>query len=906
VSGGFGSAARLDTPAGTVQYFRLSRLADLGLFELDRMPYSLRVLLEGALRHAEQHRGADSGVAALVQPGETPVEIAFRPRRVLHQDFTGGAAMVDLAAMRAALQRLGSDPQRINPVVPTDFVIDHSVQAEFSGTADAFDQNVELEIAQNRERYLFLRWAQEAFQNFRLVPPGTGIIHQVNLEHLATVVQVTRTADGQWLATPDSLVGTDSHTTMVNGLGVVGWGVGGIEAEAVMLGRPLYLLVPEVVGVRLDGQLRPGVTATDLVLTITALLRAHGVVGKFVEFCGPGVDRLTLADRATVANMAPEYGASMGFFPIDNETLGYLQATGRDPRHVDLVERYSKAQGLFRTQQAPLPAFAQLLDFDLASVETSLAGPRRPHDRLPLGKVQQSFTAALAAHSSQRGAPRRVAIPADGNSMELADGAVVIAAITSCTNTSNPALMVGAGLLARKAVERGIHVPRYVKTSLAPGSAVVADYLAQAGLMPYLEALGFNVVGFGCTTCAGGSGSLFAPVAAGVSEHDLLVAAILSGNRNFEGRIHPQCRLAYLCSPPLVVAYALAGTVDIDLERDALGTDATGSPVFLRDVWPTDDEVQQSLSTVLEPELFKARYARVFDGDSRWRGLAPMVGPLFQWDPKSTYIREPGYFHSLEAVPPRFIDVRGARALVVLGDSVSTDHISPAGDIPRNSPAGRYLTECGVKPGEFNSYGARRGNHEVMVRGTFANIRLRNALVPEKAGGWTRHLPSGEVLPVFDAAERYKADRCPLLILAGRDYGAGSSRDWAAKGPALLGVRAVVAESFERIHRSNLIGMGVLPLQYLPGESRALLGLNGDEFFDVRGLEGAALTPRQRVTVHASTPAGGTRTFEVIARLDSPVEVQYYQHGGILPFVLRQLLGELQMADPATIDASWL
>jgi aconitate hydratase len=889
LSGGFGSAARLDTPSGSVSYFRLGRLAELGLGDIDRLPYSARVLLEGALRHAEQTGDGEADVLALARPGETPTEVAFRPRRVLHQDFTGGAAMVDLAAMRAAMHRLGGDPQRINPVVPTDFVIDHSVQAEFSGTAEAFDLNVDLEISQNRERYLFLRWAQEAFQNFRLVPPGTGIIHQVNLEHLATVVQISRMADGEQIAAPDSLVGTDSHTTMINGLGVLGWGVGGIEAEAVMLGRPLFLLVPEVVGVRLHGQLRPGVTATDLVLTVTALLRKHGVVGKFVEFCGPGVDRLALADRATVANMAPEYGASLGFFPVDDETLSYLRATGRGPHHLDLVERYTRAQGLFRTSQAPLPNFASLLEFDLGSVETSLAGPRRPHDRLSLREVQPSFVAALGTHVTPAGPPRRLSIQVDGNAVEIGDGAVVIAAITSCTNTSNPALMVGAGLLAKKAVERGMRVQPYVKTSLAPGSAVVADYLVRAGLMPHLEALGFYVVGFGCTTCAGGSGSLSPPVAVGVAEHDLLVAAVLSGNRNFEGRIHPQCRLAYLGSPPLVVAYALAGTVDIDLEHEPLGTDAGGQQVFLRDVWPDDDEVRQTLTQVLDPDDFIARYARVFDGDSRWRALSPKTGPLFEWESDSTYIREPAYFRALEAEPPPFSDIRAARALVVLGDSVSTDHISPAGDIPRDSPAGRYLIERGVRPAEFNSYGARRGNHEVMVRGTFANIRLRNALVPELAGGWTRHLPSGEVLTVFEAAERYQAAGQPLVVLAGRDYGAGSSRDWAAKGPALLGVRAVLAESFERIHRSNLVGMGVLPLQYLPGENRASVGLNGEEVIDILGLDDS-LTPGQRLTVQAALADGGIHRFEVIARVDSPVEVEYLRHGGILPFVLRQLL----------------
>ncbi len=886
----FGTAARLDTVDGPVTYYRLERLAELGVADLDHLPFSLRVLLEGALRHAERldgdqrdvEREVDRDVVGLA--GRSPdgrAEVAFRPARVLHQDFNGGAAMVDLAAMRAAFQRLGGDPEKVNPIVPTDFVVDHSVQVEYFGTSAAFDLNVDAEMRQNRERYVFLRWAQQAFRNFRVVPPGTGIIHQVNLEHLATVVQVR---DGQ--AFPDTLIGTDSHTTMVNALGVVGWGVGGIEAEAVMLGRPLYLLVPDVVGVRLDGELAPGVTATDLVLTITQLLRRHGVVGKFVEFFGPGVARLALADRATVANMAPEYGATVGFFPVDDEALRYLRLTGRDPRHVDLVERYLKAQGLFLTAQTPMPTFDAILALDLGTVETSLAGPRRPHDRVPLRDVRASLDTALAAaRSDPAGVARRHAdVALDDARIQLADGAVAIAAITSCANTSNPSLMVGAGLLAKKAVERGLRVRPHVKTSLAPGSAVVADYLLRAGLMPYLEALRFHLVGFGCTTCAGGSGALPEPVANAVTDGGLVVAAVLSGNRNFEGRINPLCRLAYLASPPVVVAYALAGTVDIDLDRDPLGHDPNGEPVYLGDVWPSDGEIQQALDSALDPALFQARYARVFDGDARWRDLPTATGALYAWDPASTYIQEPPYFAGMAAQPPAWSDIVGARALVVLGDSMTTDHISPAGSIGVKSPAGQYLLAHGVQRSDFNSYGARRGNHEVMTRGTFANIRLQNALVPGREGGWTRHLPTDEVLSIDAAAARYQAAGVPLLVLAGREYGAGSSRDWAAKGPALLGVRAVLAESFERIHRSNLIGMGVLPLEYLAGESLASLGVRPDAHFDVVGLA-AGLHPGQRVTVQADGQA-----FSARVRLDSAVEVEYYRHGGILPFVLRQLL----------------
>jgi aconitate hydratase len=885
VSPGFGSTARLDTAAGQVTYYRLGRLTELGVGALEQLPFSRRVLLEGALRHAEQSGEArgEQDVLALATPGPQSVEIGFRPGRVIHQDFTGGAAMVDLAAMRAAVQRFGGEADRVNPVIPTDFVIDHSVQAEFAGSPDAFDLNVEQELRQNRERYVFLRWAEQAFRNFRLVPPGTGIIHQVNLEFLATVVQRS-VSGGVPIAYPDTVVGTDSHTTMVNGMGVLGWGIGGIEAEVAMLGRPLFMLVPEVVGVRLSGALRPGSTATDLVLTVTRMLRDHGVVGKFVEFCGRGVDSLSLADRATVANMAPEYGATVGFFPVDGETLNYLRLTGRDPDLVDLVERYTLAQHLFRRHSDPEPRFDELVELDLDSIQTCLAGPRRPHDQVALRDVPGSFRAAVASD------PRPgVAVELRGETDEVADGSVVIAAITSCTNTSNPSLMMTAGLLAQNAVERGLRVRPHVKTSLAPGSPVVVDYLARAGLLPYLETLGFHVVGFGCTTCAGGSGSLAQPVARAIEDNDLMVAAVLSGNRNFEGRIHPLCKLAYLASPPLVVAYALSGTVDLDLEAQPLGVDARGGPVFLRDIWPSGADVQRALDRGVSAEQYGARYARVFDGDARWRALPSNVGPLFAWDPASTYVREPAYFETFDPQPPDWQSVRGARALVVVGDSVSTDHISPAGAIPRESLAGRYLTAHGVPEAEFNSYGARRGNHEVMLRGTFANPQLRNVLTPDHRGGITRHLPSGDVLPIYEAAARYRSHGVPLLVLAGREYGSGSSRDWAAKGQALLGVRAVLAESFERIHRSNLVGMGVLPLEYVPGQNRDSLHLQGDEVFDVLGLEDG-LQPGQRLTVRATPDAGSPQTFEVTARVDAPIEVLYYKHGGVLQLALRELM----------------
>jgi aconitate hydratase len=911
----YGSRATLTTADGAITYYRLEALAARGLADLDRLPCTVKILLESLLRNYDGRAVTEEHVQALARwnpqhPGDA--ELPFMPARVVLQDFTGVPAVVDLAAMRSAVARLGGDPRRINPLVPVDLVIDHSVQVDYYASPDAFARNVVREYERNAERYALLRWAQEAFDNFRVVPPGTGIVHQVNLEYLATVVQ-TRTVDGVRVALPDTLVGTDSHTTMISGLGVLGWGVGGIEAEAVMLGQPLYLLTPQVVGFRLEGALPEGATATDLVLTITQILRRHGVVGKFVEFTGPGLAHLPLADRATIANMSPEYGATTALFPVDDETLRYLRMTGRSPALVELVERYCKAQGLFRTASTPEPRFSELLTLDLATVEPSLAGPRRPQDRVSLRGVRQSlrhaFPHRFAPPSGDGGAraesgsapaatavavasepqPRKVAIQLDGQPAELSDGSVVIAAITSCTNTSNPSVMLAAGLLAKKAVERGLAVKPHVKTSTAPGSRVVTDYFRKANLLPYLEALGFHIVGYGCTTCIGNSGPLPEPVARAIREHDLVVAAVLSGNRNFEGRIHPQVRAAYLASPPLVVAYALAGTVDIDLTSEPLGTDRAGQPVYLRDIWPSAAEVSELMASCVLPELYREAYSRVFEGTEEWRQLPVPAGDLYQWDPQSTYVQEPPFFVGLPPEPPPLTDIRGARVLVMLGDSITTDHISPAGSIPVDSPAGQFLIARGVEPREFNSYGARRGNHEVMMRGTFGNVRLRNELVPGREGDWTVYLPTGEELRIFDAAQRYQRDGTPLLVIAGKEYGSGSSRDWAAKGPLLLGVRAVLAESYERIHRSNLVGMGILPLQFLPGESRQSLGLTGRETFDIVGLADG-LRPGQTMTVHARREDGTAFRFQAIARVDSVVEVDYLRHGGILQLVLRHLM----------------
>jgi aconitate hydratase len=891
----FGARAALATPQGPVQIHRLDRLEQAIGGSLARLPYSMKVLVEAALRGCDGYQVTEADVKRLASWNANAPdahEIPFKPARVVLQDFTGVPCVVDLAAMRDAVQRLGGDPKRINPLVPVDLVIDHSVQVDVFGNVIALERNAEIEFERNRERYEFLRWGQQAFNNFRVVPPATGIVHQVNLEYLARVVLTgPDRADGT-AAYPDSLVGTDSHTTMINGLGVVGWGVGGIEAEAVMLGQPLYMLMPRVVGFRLTGALRDGVTATDLVLSVTQMLRKKGVVDQFVEFYGPGVSTMSLPDRATIGNMAPEYGATMGFFPIDDETLRYLERTGRGDAAA-LVERYAKEQGLFRTDASADPEYSDTLSLDLGDVEPSLAGPKRPQDRVPLREMKASFRKTLVAPVKERGyglgegEVARVAKIADADAT-LGQGAVVIAAITSCTNTSNPSVMVAAGLLAKKAVERGLTVKPYVKTSMAPGSKVVTEYLQQGGLIAPLETLGFNVVGYGCTTCIGNSGPLPDPIAAAITENKLVAAAVLSGNRNFEGRINPHTRANYLASPPLVVAYALAGTVDIDLDRDPLGHGRDGEPVYLRDLWPTQKEIGDTIAASLRPEMFTRSYANVFDGNPRWNAIPVAGGERYAWDESSTYIHEPPFFQGLTREPAPVNDIRGARVLVMVGDSVTTDHISPAGDIAADSPAGRWLQSRNLTKREFNSYGSRRGNDLVMVRGTFANIRLKNLLVPGSEGNVTVHLPDGASMSVFDAAERYRAEHTPLIVLAGQEYGTGSSRDWAAKGTLLLGVRAVLAESYERIHRSNLVGMGVLPLQYEPGQTAESLGLSGREVFDITGL-GDGLEPRRRVAISARREDGSVLSFHVVMRLDSQVEVDYYRNGGILQTVLRNL-----------------
>ncbi len=887
--------------------FEVHRLDALsGRFDIARLPYAMKVLLENLLRHEDgrQVHAADieavAGWAGRQQAGvASNTEIAFTPERVLMQDFTGVPGVVDLAAMRDALARLGGDPAAINPLVPVELVIDHSVIAESSGLASSFATNVDIEYRRNIERYQLLRWAQQAFDGFRVVPPGTGICHQVNLEYLARVVFATD--DGR--AFPDTLVGTDSHTTMVNGLGVLGWGVGGIEAEAAMLGQPLTMLVPPVVGLRLIGALPEGTTATDLVLTIAQLLRQHGVVGKFVEVHGPGLAQLPLENRATIGNMAPEYGATCVIFPIDDVTLRYLAFTGRDEAHVALVEAYAKEQGMFHRAGDADPVFSESVTLDLSTVEPSLAGPSRPQDRVSLADTKAGFRRALVPTAAPPSADKtkktarapedvgvgvalRVATTRVGEeAVEVADGHVVIAAITSCTNTSNPQVMLAAGLLAQKAVARGLRSKPWVKTSLAPGSRVVMDYYERAGLLEPLEELGFRLVGFGCTTCIGNSGPLLPGVSEAVRDGDLSVAAVLSGNRNFEGRIHPDVRLNYLASPPLVVAYALAGTMDLDLTSEPLGTDDEGLPVYLRDLWPTPSEVSEVIERAVTSEMFRARYGAVFDGDDRWKEISTSQGHTFKWDAQSTYVLRPPFFEHITAEPGAVPDILGARVLAVLGDSVTTDHISPAGSIRPSSPAGVYLTEHGVEASEFNSYGARRGNHEVMMRGTFANVRLRNLLAPGTEGGVTRFLPGGEQMSIYDAAMRYQAEGVPLVVLAGREYGSGSSRDWAAKGPALLGVRAVIAESFERIHRSNLVGMGILPLQFVDGTSASVLGLTGEETFDIGGLDAwrEGDVPKE-IAVRA-----GTVEFNARVRIDTPMEAEYFRHGGILSYVLRQL-----------------
>jgi aconitate hydratase len=978
----FDAQTALNTSSGEVTTYSLRRLNEKVDGDVFSLPFSIRVLLESLLRNCGGKFVSEEDVESLASwPESVGEELAYLPARVVMQDFTGVPAIVDLAAMRSAMQEVEGDPRKINPLVPTDLVIDHSVQVDAFGTPAALQFNAEREFERNRERYEFLKWGQQAFDNFTVVPPATGIIHQVNLEYLAKVVQVK---DG--IAFPDTLVGTDSHTTMINGLGVLGWGVGGIEAEAVTLGQPYYMLVPEVIGFKLTGALREGVTATDLVLTVTQMLRSHGVVGKFVEFYGEGLSRLSLPDRATIANMAPEYGATCSFFPIDAETTKYLLGTGRSEELADLVEEYAKEQGLYRTDETPDPRFTESLELDMDTVESSLAGPRRPQDRVALDDMQPSFRQALAemigvstngaaknggkrddayngadaesfpasdtpnpdipvrgsnseasgkeggavsdgtghtsddvesfpasdtpsgaADATNEGQPDptagggpspeapetvpeeqgAVTVMLDGEEARITHGSAVIAAITSCTNTSNPSVMIGAGLLAKKAVEKGLSVEPHVKTSLAPGSKVVTEYLQTSGLLPYLEELGFDVVGYGCTTCIGNSGPLPEQISEAVEENDLVVAAVLSGNRNFEGRINPDVRANYLASPPLVVAYALAGTVDTDLANDPLGYGEEGDPVYLKDIWPSQEEVAQEIEGALDPEIYKVQYADVYTGNEQWNAVEVPSGDLYEWDPDSTYIQEPRFFKNLSPDPEPLRDIEGARVLVRVGDSVTTDHISPAGAIPSKMPAGQYLISKGVDPRDFNSYGSRRGNHEVMVRGTFANIRLRNQLV-SREGGYTVHFPDGEETTIYEASLEYKEEGVPLIVLAGEEYGTGSSRDWAAKGSFLLGIRAVIAESFERIHRSNLIGMGVLPLQFTGGENADRLGLRGTETYDIEGF--ADLSPGAQLTVRTTDEDGYTKEFEVRARVDSPVEVEYLKNGGILQTVLRQIL----------------
>ena len=933
----FGAESTLRVGDRTLRYFRLGALDDAGL-SLERLPFSLKVLLENLLRNEDGSSVTADDVRGLAKWDAKALpsrEIAFRPSRVLLQDFTGVPAVVDLAAMRDAMKRMGGDPRKINPLQPVELVIDHSVQVDEAGTSGAFATNAELEFTRNRERYAFLRWGQNAFKNFRVVPPDTGIVHQVNLEYLARVVYTSddvegATAEGETaLAYFDTLVGTDSHTTMINGLGVLGWGVGGIEAEAAMLGQPVSMLVPQVIGFKLRGVLREGATATDLVLTVTEMLRRKGVVGKFVEFHGEGLAGLPLADRATIANMAPEYGATCGIFPIDAETIRYLQLSGRPAPLIRLVEAYARAQGMFHEAGSPEAEYSDTLELDLDAVEPSLAGPKRPQDRVALGDAKESFAKALRVMLDAKPAAKPVAaqvattdakseqrLEGEGGggtavgvedttspaatsrphrSAYVENGSVVIAAITSCTNTSNPSVMIAAGLVAKKAVERGLSTKPWVKASLAPGSKVVTDYLADAGLDTYLDKLRFNLVGYGCTTCIGNSGPLALEISKAIHDDDLVTVAVLSGNRNFEGRINSDVRANYLASPPLVVAYALAGTMDINLRDDPIGAGNDGQPVYLRDIWPTQLEVQEAVRKSVRAEMFNAQYGAVFEGDERWSSLPVPQGDLYEWDDASTYVKNPPYFQGMPRDPAAVVELSGARVLAVLGDSITTDHISPAGSIKVQGPAGRYLMEHEVGVADFNSYGSRRGNDEVMVRGTFANIRLRNKLAPGTEGGVTRHLPDGGVMSIFEAAELYRAEGVPLVILAGKEYGSGSSRDWAAKGPKLLGIRAVIAESYERIHRSNLVGMGILPLQFGAGDDAESLGLTGEEIFAVEGLaEGLAsgFAGGREVTVVAERPDGATHRFAATVRIDTPQEIRYYQHGGILPYVLRQLLAE--------------
>jgi aconitate hydratase len=884
VTNSFRTRDKLNVGAQAFDVQRLEILEKQGICTLAKLPFSLRILLENLLRCEDGRFVHADDIQALAKwtPGAKEKEIAFMPARVLLQDFTGVPAIVDLAAMREAVNKIGGSPKRINPLFPVELVIDHSVQVDSFGAANSFDLNAQLEFQRNVERYAFLRWGQSSFQNFKAVPPGTGICHQVNLEYLARVV-CAMPSGNRVEAYPDSLVGTDSHTTMVNALGVFGWGVGGIEAEAAMLGQPSSMLIPEVVGFKLNGRLKEGATATDLVLTVTEILRKKGVVGKFVEFYGSGLSSLSVPDRATIANMAPEYGATMGFFPVDAETLAYLHFTARSHEQIALVEAYCKEQALFRTDSTPDPLFSDTLELDLGTVEPTVAGPKRPQDRVPLSKAKSSFTKVV------EGAPAKHAhVKNNGDTFDLSSGAVVIAAITSCTNTSNPSLMLGAGLLAKKAVERGLQIKPWVKTSLAPGSKVVSDYLAASGLNIYLDKLKFNLVGYGCTTCIGNSGPLPDAIGAAIKENNLVAVAVLSGNRNFEGRIHPLVRANYLASPPLVVAYALAGRMDLDLTTEPLGNGTDGKPVYLRDIWPTPQEVEATVRASVTSEQYRKEYSAVYEGDAMWKSMPVPKGDLYQWDAKSTYIKLPPYFENMSETAAPLADLHGARVLAVLGDSITTDHISPAGSIAVDSPAGKYLIAHGVKPHDFNSYGARRGNHEVMMRGTFANIRLKNQLAPGTEGGWTTYQPGGEQMTIYDAAVKYREAGVPLIVIAGKEYGSGSSRDWAAKGPRLLGVRAAIAQSFERIHRSNLVGMGILPCQFLNGETPQSLGLTGKETYDIEGV--SSLTPRKTLTVRAKSDDGAEKKFSALARVDTPEEILYYKNGGILQYVLRQMI----------------
>ncbi len=884
---------KLKVGAKSYDYFSLKAAEKAGIGAISRLPFSLKVLLENLLRWEDGRTVSVDDIKALgkwLKQRRSDREISYRPARVLMQDFTGVPAVVDLAAMRNAMASLGGDARKINPLTPVDLVIDHSVMVDYSGNAKAFKQNVAREYERNIERYEFLRWGQDAFDNFRVVPPGTGICHQVNLEYLAQTIWTKKDKNGGKtveVAYPDTLVGTDSHTTMVNGLAVLGWGVGGIEAEAAMLGQPVSMLIPEVIGFKLTGKLREGLTATDLVLTITQMLRKKGVVEKFVEFFGPGLDELSLADRATISNMAPEYGATCGFFPIDSETIAYLKATGRKAAQIALVEKYAKAQGMWRTSRTPDPLFTDTLELDMSSVEPSLAGPKRPQDRVTLANIATEFRQALAKDYGKQGQEDK-RVPVAKTKYDIGHGDVLIAAITSCTNTSNPGVLIAAGLLARNALERGLSVKPWVKTSLAPGSQVVTDYLNKAGLQKYLDKLGFNLVGYGCTTCIGNSGPLAEEISAAVKAGDLIAGSVSSGNRNFEGRINPDTQANYLASPPLVVAYAIAGNLGVNLTKDPIGKDKKGKPVYLKDVWPSNKEIAAVMKKCISAKLFRDRYSDVFKGDANWRKIKPAAGQTYKWNASSTYVQNPPYFTNMKKNPGGFSDVKGARILGVFGDSITTDHISPAGSIKLNGPAGKYLTDHKVTALDFNSYGARRGNHEVMMRGTFANIRIKNEMLPGTEGGVTRHLPGSTPVSIYDAAMAYQKEGVPLVIFAGKEYGTGSSRDWAAKGTNLLGVKAVIAESFERIHRSNLVGMGILPLQFLPGVTRKTLGVTGDETVSIEGMA-AGIKPKMQVTATITSAGGKSQKVSLLCRIDTLDEVEYFRHGGILHYVLRNL-----------------